>query len=325
MKNYTVKRYQESDYANWNAFISEAKNATFLFNRDFMDYHKDRFEDYSLMVYKNEKLVAVLPANRAGEFVYSHQGLTYGGLVYGEKLKLASVILVFQAILFYLNENKIFKIQIKTIPSIYHNKPAEELNYALFLAEAELIRRETLSVIDLSKPILITSGRKEGVKKGMVNSLEIKEVNDFEDFWNDILIPNLKDKHNAKPVHSLEEITNLRKNFPKNIRQFNVYYKDQIVAGATLFESENVIHSQYISADKNKNETGSLDFLYHHLITDVFKEKRFFDFGTSNKNQERILNKGLSFWKESFGASTVVQDFYEVETINYSKLENVVK
>nr|WP_255558108.1 GNAT family N-acetyltransferase [Flavobacterium taihuense] len=296
-----------------------------MFNRDFMDYHKDRFEDYSLMVYKNEKLVAVLPANRAGEFVYSHQGLTYGGLVYGEKLKLASVILVFQAILFYLNENKIFKIQIKTIPSIYHNKPAEELNYALFLAEAELIRRETLSVIDLSKPILITSGRKEGVKKGMVNSLEIKEVNDFEDFWNDILIPNLKDKHNAKPVHSLEEITNLRKNFPKNIRQFNVYYKDQIVAGATLFESENVIHSQYISADKNKNETGSLDFLYHHLITDVFKEKRFFDFGTSNKNQERILNKGLSFWKESFGASTVVQDFYEVETINYSKLENVVK
>ena len=97
MKNYTVKRYQESDYAHWNAFISEAKNATFLFHRDFMDYHKDRFEDYSLMVYKNEKLVAVLPANRVENVVYSHQGLTYGGLVYGEKLKLASVILIFQS------------------------------------------------------------------------------------------------------------------------------------------------------------------------------------------------------------------------------------
>lgn len=325
MKNYTVKRYQESDYFNWNTFISQAKNATFLFHRDFMDYHKDRFEDYSLVVYEDEKVVAVLPASRVENVVYSHQGLTYGGLVYGEKLKLASVILVFKAVLFYLNENKISKIQVKTLPSIYHNKPAEELNYALFLAEAQLIRRETLSVIDLSKPILIANGRKEGVKKGMVNNLEIREVDQFDDFWNTILIPNLEKKYQAKPVHSLEEITDLKRKFSKNISQFNVYYKDQIVAGATLFESENVIHSQYISADKNKSATGSLDFLYHHLITEIFKEKRFFDFGTSNLNQGRILNKGLSFWKESFGASTIVHDFYEVETINYSKLENVVK
>jgi hypothetical protein len=111
LKNYTVKRYQEKDYVNWNAFISVAKNATFLFHRDFMDYHKDRFEDYSLMVYKDEKLVAVLPANRVEDVVYSHQGLTYGSLVYNEKVKLVSVIEFFNAILFYLNENKIQKMQ----------------------------------------------------------------------------------------------------------------------------------------------------------------------------------------------------------------------
>jgi hypothetical protein len=325
VKNYTIKRYQENDYANWNAFINQAKNATFLFHRDFMDYHKDRFEDYSLQVFKGERLVAVLPANRVENVVYSHQGLTYGGLVYGDKLKLASVILVFKAILFYLNENEITKIQLKTIPSIYHNKPAEELNYALFLAEAQLIRRDTLAVIDLSKPILIAKGRKEGVKKGTVNDLKVKEVNDFDDFWENILIPNLEKRYQVKPIHSLQEINNLKKSFPENIRQFNVYCKDKIVAGATLFESENVIHSQYISADKNKNTNGSLDFLYHHFIEEVFKEKKFFDFGTSNENQGKNIKKGLSFWKESFGASTIVQDFYEVETINYSKLENVLR
>lgn len=325
MKNYTIKRYQEKDYANWNAFIGKAKNATFLFYRDFMDYHKDRFEDFSLMVFKGEKLVAILPGNRVGAFIYSHQGLTYGGLVYGEKLKLASVILVFKAILLYLNENQIAKIQIKTLPSIYADKPAEELNYALFLAEAQLIRRETLSVIDLSKPILITKGRREGIKKGIVNGLLVKEVNDFESFWNTILIPNLARKHQARPVHTLQEIASLKKKFPVNIRQFNVYHKDEIVAGATLFESDNVIHSQYISSDKNKNRIGSLDFLYHHLITEIFSEKKFFDFGTSNKNQGKTLNKGLSFWKESFGASTITHDFYEVESINFSKLENVIK
>lgn len=325
MKNYTVKRYQESDYANWNAFISQAKNATFLFHRDFMEYHKDRFEDYSLMVYKDEKLVAVLPANRVEDVVYSHQGLTYGGLVYNEKVKLVSVIEFFNAILFYLKENNIQKLQLKLIPSIYHQKPAEELNYALFLVEAQLIRRETLSVIDLAKPFLIASGRKEGVKKGIVNSLQIREVSDFDDFWNIILITNLERKYQTKPVHSLQEIASLKMKFPENIRQFNVYYKDEIVAGATLFESENVIHSQYISADENKNTIGSLDFLYHHLITEVFKEKKFFDFGTSNAKQGKVINKGLSFWKESFGASTIVHDFYEVETSNYNLLDAVLK
>ena len=86
MNQYTVKKYTENDYAIWNDFIEHAKNATFLFHRDFMEYHKDRFEDYSLLVFDGEKLVAVLPANKNGETLYSHQGLTYGGLVYSDKM-----------------------------------------------------------------------------------------------------------------------------------------------------------------------------------------------------------------------------------------------
>ena len=169
MKNYSVKLYQESDYKKWNAFIAQAKNATFLFHRDFMEYHKDRFEDYSLIVLEGDKWVAVLPANIVDNQVFSHQGLTYGGLVYNEKIKTASVIEIFKNILFCLNENKIKKIQLKLIPSIYHSKPSEELHYTLFLAEAQLVRRDSLSVIDLSKKLLIASGRIEGVKKGKIN------------------------------------------------------------------------------------------------------------------------------------------------------------
>ena len=325
MKNYIVKRYRGEHYSIWNDFISRAKNATFLFHRDFMDYHNDRFEDYSLMVFEGEKLVAVMPANRVENVVYSHQGLTYGGLVYGDKLKLASVILVFKAILFYLNENEITKIQLKTIPSIYHNKPAEELNYALFLAEAQLIRRDTLAVIDLSKPFLFSNIRKRGIQKGISNGLMIKEENNLESFWNQVLIPNLNLKHNAEPVHTLEEIQFLKNHFPKNIRQFNVYSNNEIVAGTTVFETENVAHCQYISKYERQENLGSLDFLYNQLINNVFADRKYFDFGISNENHGRSLNQGLSYWKESFGSSTIVHDFYEVETINYSKLDTVFK
>ncbi|RZK09794.1 MAG: GNAT family N-acetyltransferase [Flavobacterium sp.] len=324
MKNYTVRPYQTQDFEDWNAFIGKAKNATFLFHRDFMEYHKDRFQDFSLIVEEDKKWVAILPANRVDDTLFSHQGLTYGGLVYDEKLKMASFLNVFKAVLFFLNENRIDKLQLKLIPSFYTDFFAEELNYALFLSESKLTRRDTLSVIKLTTPSHLSKDRKEGVNRGKKNALVIKETNDFDSFWNEILIPNLEDKHQAKPVHSVEEIKLLHSRFPQNIRQFNVYKDDKIVAGTTIFETRNVAHSQYISGNSTKNELGSLDFLHHHLLTKVFKDKLYFDFGTSNENQGKNLNKGLSYWKESFGANTVVQDFYEVATSNYDKFENVL-
>lgn len=324
MKKYTVKKYETKDFESWNAFIDKAKNATFLFHRDFMEYHCDRFHDYSLIILDNKKWVAVLPANSVGNEVFSHQGLTYGGLVYSEKIKLASVIEIFQSLLFFLNQNKIEKLLIKTIPSIYHQKPAEELNYALFLVKAQLLRRDSLAVIDLTKPYFISKTRKECVRRGLKNNLIIKEELNFKLFWEEVLEPNLNKKHQAKPVHTISEIEMLQKKFPNNIRHFNVYQDNKIVAGTTVFISENVAHPQYVSGMSNKNELGSLDFLYYHLITSVFKEKHFFDFGISNEEQGRKLNAGLVFWKESFGASTIVQDFYEVETVNYSLLDNVL-
>jgi len=324
VKNYTIRIYQENDYENWNAFIGQAKNATFLFHRDFMEYHSDRFQDYSLIILDSEKWVAVLPANEVGNEVFSHQGLTYGGLIYNEKLKLAAVIEVFKSVLSFLNVNTIEKLQVKLMPSIYHQKPAEELNYALFLAEAQLIRRDSLAVIDLLQQNNLSKLRKRSIQKGISNDFMIKEVDDFEDFWNEILIPNLAQKHQAKPVHSLEEIMKLKALFPKNIRQFNVYENGIIVAGTTIFESQNVVHCQYISGKEDKNELGGLDLLFQQLISETFKNKRFFDFGISNENQGRKLNNGLSYWKESFGASTIVQDFYEVETSNYGLLDTVL-
>jgi len=82
VKSYTIKRYETKDYDYWNDFISQAKNATFLFHRDFMEYHKNRFDDYSLIVLDGKKLVAVLPANVIQNEVFSHQELTYVSLVY---------------------------------------------------------------------------------------------------------------------------------------------------------------------------------------------------------------------------------------------------
>jgi len=320
---YRVEKYAAVHFEVWNDLISRSKNGTFLFNRGFMEYHEDRFEDYSLLVFNDDKAIAALPAHIAGSELFSHSGLTYGGLVYDEKVKLAEVITVFGAILKFLHEQDITRLHLKTIPAIYHKYPSDELHYALFLVNAILTRRDSLSVVDRGNELTITKTRKEAIRRGAKNGLVIREEPEFKNFWNEILIPNLWKKHKAKPVHTLNEMQLLHSRFPDNIRHFNVYKDGKLVAGTTMFVTDTVAHPQYISGQEDKNQLGSLDFLYNYLL-DLFSEKKYFDFGPSNEEQGRKLNSGIVFWKESFGARTIVQDFYEVETCNHELLNNAI-
>lgn len=324
MKNYTVRKYNSEDFTLWNDFILRANNATFLFHRDFMEYHSDRFLDYSLLVFENENLVSILPANRIKQLVFSHQGLTYGGFVFEAKIKLVQVINIVKEVLHFLAENEIQTLKLKLIPNIYNAFFSEEIEYVMFLAEAKLFRRDCLSVLDLNKDFKISKTRRESINRGKKNNLIIKEEPNFKLFWEETLIPNLDKKHNAKPVHSVEEMELLHQKFPNNIRHFNVYSNDRIVAGTTIFVTDNVAHPQYISGNSQKNELGSIDYLYHYLITEVFNHKHYFDFGPSHENNGTQINQGILFWKESFGAKTTVQDWYEVETESFSRLENIL-
>ncbi len=290
-----------------------------------MEYHQDRFEDFSLLIFdKKNHLKAILPANKLGNALHSHQGLTYGGLVLNSKIKLQEVIEIVYSVLKFLNQNGVSSLQLKQLPAIYHESPSDEMEYLSFILKAKLIRRDSLSVINLETDFEFSSSRAEGIKRGIDFGLEFREEQDFTSFWNEILIPNLAQKHQTKPVHSLEEIINLKSKFPNNIRQFNVYKEGKIIAGTTIFESDFVAHSQYISADESKNTTGSLDFLHNKLITYTFRNKKYFDFGISNENHGQNINQGLLFWKEGFGARTIIQNFYEIETKNYTLLENVL-
>ena len=289
-----------------------------------MEYHNDRFQDFSLLIFKQEDLVAILPANKSEDSIFSHQGLSYGGLILSDNIPFDDVMFAYKELLKFLFDNRIDKLHLKLLPEIYHTLPSDELHYLLFKTKAEITRRDITSVIDAKYKLpLQSSNRRRGLKKAQSHNLEIKEVDDFDDFWNVILIPNLQKTHNATPVHSLAEITYLKSKFSNNIRQFNVYDNDSIVAGTTIFDTKHVAHIQYVSANDDKQKLGSLDVLFDYLINDIFKTKKYFDFGISNINQGQQINKGLLSWKESFGARTIVHEFYQVETKNYVELNSV--
>ena len=49
---FEIIRYTPDKANEWNKFIAKSKNGTFLFDRNYMDYHSDRFHDYSLLFYR---------------------------------------------------------------------------------------------------------------------------------------------------------------------------------------------------------------------------------------------------------------------------------
>ena len=290
-----------------------------------MDYHKERFEDYSLLVYKEDELIGLLPANIKDKTIYSHQGLSYGTFLLTKDTKFSTVLKSIEKLLEFLAEEGIEEVVIKQIPVIYNEFPSDELEYLMFILKAKIIEKNTLSVIDLERDNKISKDRIKGYKRAKKHELVIREEETFDAFWNQILIKNLKERHGVKPTHSLKEISFLKKYFSKEIRQFNVYKNDKIVAGTTIFESQNVAHSQYISADEDRSLLGSLDFLHFYIIDEVFKnEKKYFDFGNSNINNGENINQGLQSWKEGFGARTIIHNYYSIKTKNYSLLSKVL-
>ena len=130
---------------------------------------------------EKENLKAILPANKVGDTIYSHQGLTYGGLILNQKSKLQDVLEITYYILRFLNENKISTLNLKQLPSIYAQFPSEEMEYLSFILNAKLVRRDSLSVLDLKTDYSFSKDRKQAINRGIKNNLVIKEETDFKE------------------------------------------------------------------------------------------------------------------------------------------------
>lgn len=307
-----INRYTVDVSKEWDIFIKTAKNTHFMFNRGYMDYHSDRFEDFSLMFYYKNKLIAVLPANISNGELYSHQGLTFGGLILATNIQAVHVMHCFEACILYLRNHGVQKLHYKCIPYIYHRIPSDEDKYALFLNDFQLVRRDLSSSIFLSNRLKYTESRKGPLRKAKNNELSVIELVNFSEFWRlleDVLLGN----HSANPVHSHNEIQRLRDTFPENIRLFvAVNNDDEILAGAVVYVSCPVVHMQYLAASIKGRTVGALDLVIDYVLNMQISDCTIFDFGISNENNGRYLNEGLIAQKEGFGARGVAHDFYEL-------------
>ena len=306
-------RYESVHRDVWNRFVAVSKNGTFLFNRNYLEYHRDRFQDHSLLFFdERDRLVGLLPASRHNDEVVSHGGLTYGGVITDADMKSSPMLGLFDTLRAFLRQEGIRNLVYKPVPHIFHVLPAEEDLYALFVNNARLSRRDASSAIWLPDRLKFAKGKREGIRKAFRAGLEVRDSLDFATFF-EIGSAVMRDRHNLRPVHTSDEMTLLANRFPDNIKLHATYAGDRMLAGAIVYRFPSAAHIQYMYNSDEGLGVGALDFAIDHVINERYTGLRYLSFGVSTENAGRYLNEGLIHQKEMFGARSVVHDFYEIE------------
>lgn len=302
-----VELYTSENSSDWNSWVATSKNGTFLHKRSYMDYHKDRFLDSSLLVKDNKRLIAVLPSHREGDFLYSHAGLSYGGWIVNETMTVGKMREVFRTFLEWAKLNRIKSLFYKTIPRCYHKTESEEDIYTLFELGAEIVVRDAIFVLTHAN---LTPNRRRAFDKAKSRNYRVVESDDLLSFMLQ-LEETLAERHNAKPVHTTEELNRLKSNFPGNIKLYICTEGEELLAGAVLYQTDTVTHTQYLFCSEKGRKSEALTFLLGTLIQQ--NDKLWFSLGSSRDKKTNALDEGLTFYKESFGARLMVQDLYRLD------------
>lgn len=315
---YRIEPYSKANSELWDNFVKSARNSTFLFLRNYIDYHADRFKDCSWMAYKNNKLVALLPANITADGVlHSHQGLTYGGWILPQgHINASDMLDIFQEAMKVWKSCGITSLDYKSLPYIYMAAPSDDAEYSLFRLGARLTEANVSSAIPLTQ-INKAGEIYNKLRRRLLAKTESLDFNIYETadaaLMMHLIEECLSDRHNATPVHTALEMQNLKQMFPDNIHFWMLEYDNAPQATVCIYDTGRVAHAQYIASTPLARNLSLLTPLFHHLITEVYATRAYFDFGTSNENHGLHLNHGLLRQKSSFGASALLHRRFSLD------------
>ncbi len=310
-------RYQDTMKESWNNFLGTAINGHFFFHRDYFLHQKERFEDHSVIVFKDAAIAGVFAAveitDESGVKEWcTHLGLSFGGLIQSSSIGMNTVAEIFRELKWYLLKNGFSNVKYKAMPHIYYSTVSFEDRYALFINGAKQWYTQPYSVIPQDTYRGLSSRQKTRIRSVLKNSAvhfsDIQTEQELREFYHG-LCANLEKKYGVQPVHSLDELKQLKMLFPDNVLIKALRQDTKILAGVVLFVSNHVTHAQYLYNTPQGQKVDGLMILLDKIIGE-YNKNYFFSLGTSSEEEGRVLNSGLIQFKEKFGARTLTQDFY---------------
>jgi len=331
MSKIQIEKYAEANLEIWDEFISQSANGTIFHSRRFINYHPaDRFEDHSLMFFKDKKLIAIFPSaiitKPNGKILKSHPGTSYGGLVIKNTLGVATSEAIYDELIDYARQNQCRFIEFRTAPKLYNKFFCDELEFIAHYKGFQPESIELSSYIDLRKfnsktniEEIISSysdSAKRSTRKSLSSGLTVKYCNkreEFDSYWE--LLKNNLVKHKANPTHSKDELYFLKTIFPNDVQLVAVFKDNVMIAGITAFKcNELAAHTFYFASDSAYQHLRPLNLAVTQLIKwGLENHLLFLNFGISTENGGKVINYGLFRFKESFSAHDIIRTYWQLE------------
>ncbi len=272
-----------------------------------MEYHRDRFEDYSLMFYQDNELLALLPAHRIGTALFSHQGMTFGGWVCSVEMEENKFCQLVHATIDHLKQEGIQSLLLRPMPEFYSDTPCTSL---ALLAQLGFKTIGESSTYVLPLPAQVQDrGKRWGARKAANLGVRIVETAYFEQFWTELLVPYHQEKVGRPPVHRLDEINYLAARHPGAITQLHAYLGDELLAGICLFDFHQVRKIQYTASTARGREIRAVDLLLQELIQRTAQP--YIDMGAVLDPTTGKEKSSLRRWKESWGAKRTALPLFQ--------------
>lgn len=307
----------------WRDFLSS--NYNMFYDGKFLEYN-DAFKkgiSWHHLIFKDKnKTIAILNGNerleKEGKVYVSCDGVSFGGFMWSEKIKIDDMINVIKLFKNYLIDNHFTKCIIRNPPFLYRLHTNEEYEYVLLTEGFTVNKYAITNIIDLSS--FEFDKLKNSKKRSIQKSSELIEIELIEgivneknlnDFYN--ILHSNRELKNVVPTHSIKELVFLKNNLPDKIKLFSAKIGDEIVGICTLFLiKKDVVLNFYLAADEEHKRNRVSDYLLYYSI-EWSKENNFriYDIGTSSVD-DRLL-QGLFDFKKKFRADGFLRKSYSIK------------
>ena len=318
----TINKYNSEVLEEWDQFVSNSNNGTIFQKQRFINYHINRqFVDHSLIIKKNNNIVAVLPAAICNNVLYSHPGSSYGGIVFKNNVDFKTINDIIQSVDDYCYSQKFKSLFLINSPCIYQKKFDQSIDYLLQWNNYQSKEIYISHVVDMNNESILLGLLKKRKRRYVnnnkeLNSLSFNESNDFDSFYK-ILLEG-KEKYKTKPTHSLEELYQLKKLFPEEIKLILTIKSKKVIGGSVMLfanEKASLVFYNTILEDFRSSQIAMLQ-LYKCMEISKKHGYQMIDFGVSHTpEQENPMNPKFSLihFKEQFNAKGVLRIAYQKE------------
>ena len=301
------KIFTKTNYTEWENFIDNSTNGTLFHYRKFIDYHKNPpFTDCSLLFYKKNKIIAVLPAAIKDDQFISHPGTSFGSFIYNSQLSYSDASNIMTAFKIFIDQNNYEKIIITLTPDYYNESISHYIEFCLYQLSFKYLRLELSSIVNLNKNIddvflNFKAENRRAIRKAKKEKISIERSDKYDEFYS-ILKKNLKLRHNVEPTHTIKEIEKIKELFPDQIDLFTAEYNNKVIAGVINFIcNEQTILAFYISHDMKFQNLRPLNLMFSKIFEwSIHNNYKYYDFGLFTDYEKP--NMSLARFKESFWA-----------------------